>query len=130
MISCAFGVYTYGQDVSTIESQMVDTAIWVSRNVPPDALVAAHDIGALGYFDRHALVDLAGLISPDVIPFITDESRLADYMDVRNVQYLVAFSNWRPGLTARGSEIFIAGDQHNTAGAGLGNMAVFRWGRH
>lgn len=129
MISCIFGVLTYVQDVSTIESQMVDTAIWVAQNVPPEALIAAHDIGALGYFDRHALVDLAGLISPDVIPFITNERRMADYMDARHVQYLVAFSNWRPALSTRGTKIFIAGDQHNSAGAGLGNMAVTIWGR-
>jgi hypothetical protein len=127
MISCAFGVYTYMQDVDYIESQMVDTAIWVANNLPPDALVAAHDIGALGYFDRHPLVDLAGLISPDVILFITDEQRLADYMDARKVGYLVAFSGWRPALTARGTQIFNADSEHNNARSGLGSMAVYRW---
>jgi hypothetical protein len=129
IISCAFGVYTYMQDVAYIESQMVDTAIWVAQNVPPDALIAAHDIGALGYFDRHMLIDLAGLISPDVISFITDDNRMADYMDARNVQYLVAFSGWRPALITRGTQIFIESDQHNNARAGLGCMAVYLWGR-
>ena len=127
MISSTFGVYTYMQDVVYIESQMVDTATWVAQNVPPDALIAAHDIGALGYFDRHPLVDLAGLISPDVISFITDESRLTDYMDSRNVQYLVAFSGWRPALTARGTQVFTADNEHNNARTGLGSMSVYRW---
>ena len=38
-----------------------------------NAIVAAHDIGALGYLDDHQLVDLAGLITPEVIPFMLDE---------------------------------------------------------
>ena len=129
MISAVFGVYTYVQDVAYIESQMVDTAIWSAQNLPPDALVAAHDIGALGYFDHHRIIDLAGLISPEVVPFITDEKRLAVYMDARGVHYLVAFTGWRPTLTAHGTQIYIAGSKYNNARVGLGDMAVFRWGQ-
>jgi len=127
MISCVFGVYTYVQDVELIESQMVDTAIWVAKNLPPDALIAAHDIGALGYFDQHPLVDLAGLISPDVIPFITDDRRLAEYMDARKVQYLVAFSGWRPALIMHGEQIHIVDREAENIRVGLGSMAVYRW---
>jgi hypothetical protein len=35
-------------DVAVIESEMVNTAKWVAESTEPDALVAAHDIGALG----------------------------------------------------------------------------------
>ena len=129
MMTDAFGVYTYMQDVVYIESQMVDTAIWAAKNLPSGALIAAHDIGALGYFDHHPIVDLAGLISPDVVPFITNDDRLAAYMDARGVQYLVAFSGWRPALTTQGRQLFMAGSQYNNARTGLGDMAVYRWGQ-
>ena len=55
------GARSYGEDVGLIQSEMVVTAKWVAANLPPDAIVAAHDIGALGYFDNHELIDLAGL---------------------------------------------------------------------
>ena len=71
------GVKAYSQDVALIESEMVASAKWVAENVPHREIVAAHDIGALGYYDDHELIDLAGLVSPEVIPFIRDEERLA-----------------------------------------------------
>jgi len=63
--------------VGLIESEMVVTAKWAAQNIPLIPIIAAHDIGALGYFDHHQLIDLAGLVSPEVIPFMRDETRLA-----------------------------------------------------
>jgi hypothetical protein len=120
------GAYAYAQDVAIIESEMVSTARWVSVHIPPDALVAAHDIGALGYFDNHQLVDLAGLISPEVIPFLRDEARIAAYLDDRGVDYLIVFPDWYPSLTANRSPLYSTGAPYAPA-AGEKNMAVYRW---
>lgn len=120
------GAFAYAQDVAVIESEMVTMAVWVSENVPAGALVAAHDIGALGYFGDHELVDLAGLISPDVIPFIRDEPRLADYLNQRGVSYLVTFPDWYPLLTSDLSPVFSTGAAYAPA-LGETNMAVYRW---
>ncbi len=79
----ALGARAYGEDVALIESEMVVTAKWVAQNIPPNAIIAAHDIGALGYFDQHQLIDLAGLVSPEVIPFMRNETRLAVYLNQR-----------------------------------------------
>lgn len=93
------GARSFATDVAFIESEMVQTARWSAKNLPPQARIAAHDIGALGYFDGgHALLDLAGLISPEVIPFINDEPRLAGFLAEKGVGYLIAFPNWYPGL--------------------------------
>jgi hypothetical protein len=126
LASGVYGIYTYGQDVAYIESQMVDTAKWVAQNVPSGALIAAHDIGALGFFDHHKLVDLAGLISPDVVSFINDDNRLSAYMDAHGVQYLIVFPGWRAALTNRGTRINVA-ERNYTSPTGLGNMTVYRW---
>jgi hypothetical protein len=120
------GAFTYAQDVAVIESEMVATAKWVSVNVPPGALVAAHDIGALGYFGKHELVDLAGLISPEVIPFLRDENRIAAYLTGRGVGYLVAFPDWYPSLTSNLSAVFTTGAPYSPA-LGETNMTVYRW---
>jgi hypothetical protein len=105
---------------------MVDTALWADANLPAGSLVAAHDIGALGYFSRVAILDLAGLISPEVIPFITDDARLINYLDAHNVQFLIAFSHWHPVLIARGEALHVIESQFQP-GTDLGSMSVYRW---
>jgi hypothetical protein len=121
-----FGAYTYGRDVAFIESEMVESAKWVAQNIPPGALVAAHDIGALGYFDQHPLIDLAGLISPEVVPFIRDEGRLAAFMDERKVEYLIAFPHWYPELVKRGELVYAMGGRFVDR-QDVENMTVYRW---
>ena len=120
------GAFAYARDVAVIESEMVATAKWVSVNVPPDALVAAHDIGALGYFGKHDLVDLAGLVSPNVIPFIRDEQKIAAYLGERGVDYLITFPDWYPSLTSNLHPVFMTGESYAPA-FGERNMAVYRW---
>jgi hypothetical protein len=120
------GGLTYSEDVAIIQSEMVPAARWIAQNTPPDALIAAHDIGALGYYGERKILDLAGLISPEVIPFIRDEPRLADYLDQRGAAYLVTFPNWYPLLTQRGPVMFVTGGVVSPRVGGE-NMAIYRW---
>lgn len=120
------GAYAYAQDVAFIESEMVQTAHWVDEHLPPDALVAAHDIGALGYFGNHELLDLAGLVSPEIIPFIRDEDRLEAYLTSRGADALVVFPGWYPSLT-RGRRLVYVTESPFAPSMGGENMAVFLW---
>jgi hypothetical protein len=120
------GARFYAQNVAWIETEMVVTARWIRAEIPPTAILAAHDIGAIGYFsDREYLVDLAGLISPDVIPFIQDEEHLSRYLIAEQVEYLAIFPLWYPGLIRNCQVVF------ETEGAFMpvenyGKMAVVR----
>lgn len=40
---------------------------WLSRNTEPDAVVAALDIGAVGYASERRVLDLMGLVSPEIL---------------------------------------------------------------
>ncbi len=129
MLSIGFiflGAKSYAQDVAVIESEMVVTAKWVAANLPQDALIAAHDIGALGFFDYHELIDLAGLVSPDVIPFIRDEPRLSNYLNQRGADYLIAFPDFYPLMTANAESAFVT-NSPTTLILGQKNMVVYRW---
>ncbi len=121
------GARSYGEDVGLIQSEMVATAKWVAANLPPGSIVAAHDIGALGYFDTHELIDLAGLVSPEVIPFMRDEARLSKYLDQRGANYLIAFPAFYPKLTDALPVIFSSGGKFAPA-IGEKNMSVYLWG--
>ena len=93
------GAGAYGRDVRFIETEMVAAARWIDDHTGPEALIAAHDIGALGYFARRPIIDLAGLITPEVIPIIRDEAALLEFITARQARYLVTFPSWYPDLT-------------------------------
>jgi hypothetical protein len=120
------GARNYARDVAIIESEMVATARWVQENTLPDDLIAVHDIGAMGFFARRDLIDLAGLISPEVIPFIRDEDRLRGYLDQRGAAYLVTFPGWYTKLEEGLPVVFDTQGEFSPA-AGGENMRVFRW---
>ncbi len=84
------GAVAYRVDVNIIENELVASARWIEANTPPDALIAAHDIGAIGYFARRPLLDMAGLISSEVIPIIRDESALLALLGSRRADFLAA----------------------------------------
>ncbi|UCD40794.1 MAG: hypothetical protein JSV69_09340 [Chloroflexota bacterium] len=120
------GLRAYSRDVAIIESEMVEMAHWVASNTEEKSLLAAHDIGALGYFADRNLLDLAGLVSPEVIPFIRDEKALQRHMNESNADYLVTFPGWYPELVMNVELI------HQTNGKfspqmGGENMSVFDW---
>jgi hypothetical protein len=113
-------------DIFWIESEMVTTAKWIQQNIPPEARLAAHDIGALGFYVPNPLVDMAGLITPDVVPFIRDEPRLTDYLDSKSVDYLVSFPSLYPQITSGRVSLFEAGLEPEVVHFDE-NMHVYRW---
>jgi arabinofuranosyltransferase len=43
---------------------------WLATHTPADAVIAAPDIGALGYLSQRRVVDLAGLVTPAMVPIL------------------------------------------------------------
>jgi hypothetical protein len=126
LLFIVLGARAYAQDVALIEQEMVESAQWAAANIPPGVLIAAHDIGALGYFDTHPLLDLAGLVSPEVVPFIRDEVRLAVYLNAKDAGYLIAFSDLYPEMTAGKEKVFITNGAIATE-ADYPRMTIYRW---
>lgn len=123
------GLRVYAQDVAFINEEMVVIARWVEANTPEDALVAAHDIGALGYFAERPILDLAGLISPEVIPLLSEENEeeLAGYVLQKGADYLVTAPGW-PYLSLTESDDAARLFTTNygwTQAQGFNNMAVY-----
>ena len=128
-VSLAFwirGSQAYGEDVAIIETEMVASAHWIGQHTEREARVAAHDIGALGYFAGRELIDLAGLVSPEVIPILRDEAALAEFLDEQAADYLVTFPGWYPQLVRGLEPIYQTAGQFSPR-AGGENMAVYRW---
>jgi hypothetical protein len=110
------GLSAYRQDISLIDRLMVQPARWVAENIPTEKIIAVHDIGAMGYFSGHRLVDLAGLANPEVIPFMRDEPRLHRYLLEKDCAYFVGFSDWYSSSNQWGRVVqsFTASDQNQS----------------
>jgi hypothetical protein len=88
------GVKAYRSDLQVIDRFMVQPAKWINQHSDEGAIIAVHDIGAMGYFSDREMIDLAGLINPEVIPFIRDEEKIHDYILEKQADYFVGFNNW------------------------------------
>ena len=121
------GAYILGRDVKDINSDMLVASTWIKENVPPDQLLAVHDIGAVGYFAPRPILDLAGLVSPEVVPIIRNPAALMTLMQQRNVRYLMVLPSQRPAPAddPRLCERF-------NANGGMGGMTIYElaWDGH
>lgn len=121
------GANQYANSVAIVNCEMVATALWTAENVPPGTLIAAHDIGAQGYFDSHPILDLAGLVSPEVIPFIRDEGRLRDWMKAKGAAYAIFFPSWYRQLASDASLVPVHSEDCDvTHAAGEVDITVYR----
>lgn len=93
------GPSVYDNDVAVIDEEMVANAQWIEANIPPDELLAVHDIGAVGYFASRPILDMAGLVSPEVADIYHDEMALWSLLRERDAQYLMGFLDQLPGRT-------------------------------
>ncbi|MCA9975365.1 MAG: hypothetical protein KC413_06430, partial [Anaerolineales bacterium] len=119
------GSQSYTQDVAFIEGEMVTVAHWLAENTPPDALIAAHDIGAIGYFAPRPLLDLAGLISPEVVPYLDNPNEMADYVRQSHAHYLITAPGWLYEPLTDGISPLFSTDYPWTVEQGLNKMAVY-----
>jgi len=92
------GAEQYATDVRIIDSELRAAGLWLRDNTPRAAVIGAHDIGAIGYFSQRYLVDTAGLITPEVIPFIRDEGRILAFLKQNEVDYVAIFPSWYPAI--------------------------------
>ena len=65
-----------------LERSLIPWGRWFDAHAPRDAAIASPDIGALGYYGRRRIVDLAGLVTPQMVPLLErqpPEEAVADF---------------------------------------------------
>ncbi len=124
----AVGARAYAKDVQIIQSEMVTVAQWLFEHTEPDEWIAAHDIGAIGYFAHRPILDLAGLVSPEVVPVIAAESELAEFILASPARYLVTAPGWPYEFVTRHPRVrfLYSTGSHWTRAEGLNNCSVYR----
>jgi arabinofuranosyltransferase len=99
--------------VKNIRQMQVRIGEWVKRGTFEDDLIASNDIGAIFYISKRRVLDLIGLVTPEIIPHVSriDDKRERDkavlrFLSEKRPDYLVIFPNWYPTL-ARDSNLFV-----------------------
>jgi hypothetical protein len=96
-IFLTIGAGQFVRDVGIIESEMVAVAKWIHDNTPPDTVVAAHDIGALGYFGGRRIIDLGGVTDLEAIPLLSGTATLGQYLSHQAAGLLMTMPDFYPG---------------------------------
>ncbi len=128
VFTLAVGPVVFREDVAIVNEEMVRTAKWISANVAEADLVAGHDIGAFGYFAGRSILDLAGLLSPEVIPILRDAGAVWALLESQGVKVLFAFPDQIPGGTGVDERLCLMFTTEGRAARAAGgqNMSVYR----
>lgn len=79
------------------DTHHVAAARWLEANTPAEARIGTHDIGALAFYGGRRVVDMAGIVSPDVVRHIgtPDYTSYLDELLARSrVTHTVTLGDW------------------------------------
>lgn len=85
----------------------IDVALgeWLAENTPADAVLAIDDIGAVTFLSERKIIDMNGLVSPEMWPAVQQpvglprDSSLTRLLSRAQPDYMVAFPLWHWELT-------------------------------
>ena len=82
VVGIAVGVPFYRLAGQGILASQVAMGRWIATHLPPGAAVATHDVGAIGYFGGHPVVDTMALVTPELRALVAtrDTSTLLAYL--------------------------------------------------
>jgi arabinofuranosyltransferase len=90
------GARQFVRDVQTI-GEIVALSQWVRDNTPADTVVAAHDIGALGFWGERRIVDLGGVTDLGALPLLRGSISLREFLRQKTADLLMTMPVFYPG---------------------------------
>jgi arabinofuranosyltransferase len=96
----------YVQNVANVQESDVAVAQWLAARVPPEAVLAVNDIGAIKYLLPNPIVDLASIATPQIRREVMAAVAAGTPWNVamvaaverRRPDYVVIFPSWVPGI--------------------------------
>ncbi len=109
-----YGLYRWPKIIvncaDEINSMHVAIASCLSEITSEDSVIATMDIGAIGFYTDRKVIDIVGLVTPEVVPYVKGkgmtEARsksLLGYLSDKKPDYLALFPKTYPGLADDGS---------------------------
>jgi hypothetical protein len=86
--------------VKNIQEIHVTMGRWLAANRPEDDVVAVNDVGAIAYFSDRRILDLEGLVSPEVLPYRGLADRGLRVVNDMKPDVIAIFPHWYPEIAA------------------------------
>ena len=101
------GAGLFVQSVANVADSDVAMARWLESRVDSRAVLAVNDIGAMGYFLDNPLLDLAGIVTPEVHDYARRsleehgdwQPGVLSFLEERQPDFVVVFPEWLPSLS-------------------------------
>jgi tetratricopeptide (TPR) repeat protein len=84
----------YADYCKYIGDRQVAAGRWIHDHLPENTIIATHDVGAIAYYSGRRIVDMVGLISPDMISNIGSLDRLRSFLIRKRTTHLAVLRNW------------------------------------
>jgi len=97
----------FGRSTANIQDMHVAAGQWLAEHSRPTDRIATHDVGAIAYLSDRYVIDLAGLISPSILPLLRDKAPgtwdqpIFTEMQHQQPEYIVILEGWFPTWAER-----------------------------
>ncbi|MBU0976722.1 MAG: hypothetical protein ABIE03_01930 [Patescibacteria group bacterium] len=98
---------TFGWNVKNINDMHVKLGNWILENTKPNDVIALNDIGAMTYISDRKIIDMMGLVSPEILETRIYDTR-ADREEAlwklileKNPEYIIIFPSWFPNIAKK-----------------------------
>ncbi|MFA5011494.1 MAG: hypothetical protein WC644_06020 [Ignavibacteria bacterium] len=88
---------SYIDECKYINDRQVEAAKWIAANTNENDIIATHDVGAIGFYSKRKIVDVAGLVTPELITKISDMNyveEMKQYLNKCGVTYVAFLREW------------------------------------
>jgi len=137
------GLLRYAREVKNIDAMQMTIGRWLAERPEGPGTIATNDIGAIGFVTRAPILDVTGLATPEVIPYLrqtgppgssnrgwngVSESGLLSFLRARRPDYVAVFPSWYPSRffgEGLGREVFRV-DLDDNVICGDRTMIVYR----
>lgn len=87
----------YTEACKWINDRQVVTAKWLKDNIKETDVIGTHDVGAIAFYSGRKIVDVAGLVTPELIKKLNDPAYsvyMTDFMKKAGVTHLAFLREW------------------------------------
>jgi len=88
-----------GWNVENVNSQQVKIGKWLAENLPNEKAFGMNDIGAISFFTKKNVVDMAGLVTPEIFKFVSmsqhdGANSMMKLLKEKGVNYIIIYPDW------------------------------------
>ena len=88
-----------GWNVQNINEQQGNVGAWLKQNLPDEKAFGMNDIGIITFTTKKYVVDMAGLVSPEIFKFQRmsyeeGSKALFKYLEEKEVNYIIIYPGW------------------------------------